>query len=193
MRTLFIAIISLLTLNQTALAQVPKITSASIIELSSHKIDRLVTLKKIDGTFLTKIERIDVSVLLNQSPYMYRSLVSQTKPTQGAPIQLEILFDKDGNALTYKVFPNGVAGPDQNWPDKNSLALSESPLHYILDNSTDPKINPFFTDAASLTLTKGTLSGQDVAQAQLTSNKTKSILNIYVKLDGTVISFEVLP
>ncbi len=193
MKTLLIALISSLTLTQTALAQVPQMTSASIVELSAHKIERLVTLKKIDPTFLTKTERIDVSVILNQPPYVYRSLVSQTKPTQGAPIQLEILFDKDGNALTYNVLPNGVPGADQNWPAKNSLALTESPMHYILDNSTNPKINPFFTATASLTLSKGTLAGQDVARAQITSNKTQSILNIYIKLDGTVLSSEVLP
>ncbi len=193
MKILFAALISFFTINQSVLAQVAKITNASIVELSSHKIDRLVTLKKIDGSFLTKIERIDISLILNQPPYMYRSLVSQTKPTQGNPIQLEILFDKDGNALTYKVLPNGIAGADQNWPEKTALDLSESPMHYVLDNSTDPKINPFFTDAASLTLTRGTLAGQDVAQAQLTSYKNKSILNIYIKLDGTFISFEVLP
>ena len=129
MKTLFIALIGFLSFTQAALAQVTKITNASIIELSSHKIDRLINLKKIDGTFRTKIERIEVSLISNQPPYVYRSLISQTKPLQGNPIQLEILFDKDGNALTYKVLPNGVPGVDKNWPGKDALELSENPMH----------------------------------------------------------------
>ncbi len=193
MKTLFIALIGFLSFTQAALAQVTKITNASIIELSSHKIDRLINLKKIDGTFRTKIERIEVSLISNQPPYVYRSLISQTKPLQGNPIQLEILFDKDGNALTYKVLPNGVPGVDKNWPGKDALELSENPMHYVLANSTNPQINPFFTDASSLTLIRGTLAGQDVAQGQLTSYKTKSTLNIYIKLDGTFISYEIMP
>lgn len=189
MKKLFI-ILSAISLSFSALAQTSK---ASIIELSVHRIDRLVTLKKIDATFLTNLEKVELSLVLNQPPYFYRSIVSQTQPTQGLPIQLEILFDQNGAPLTYKVIPGGTAGADIVWPDKNSATLSENSMHEVLENPTDARIAPFFNGATSFTLSKTTLLGKDVSRGQITSSLTNSKLNVYLNLDGTFISTEVVP
>ena len=42
----------------------------------------------------------------------FKSVVSQTQPSEGAPVQVELLFDIAGKPLSFKVIAGGVAGPD---------------------------------------------------------------------------------
>ena len=194
MKTLTTLIGSLLiSVSVLAHAGGPGVTSAKAIELSAHRIDRLVTLGKIDASFLKKLEMMEVVVVQNQAPVYYKVKVSQTKPAQGLPQQLEISYDEDGKPLSFQLVAGGAAGPDLAWPDKDAGSLTENALHYILENNTDPKVALFDKAATSFTLTKGNLKGEVVARGQVTSSLTTEKLNIYVKLDGTFISAEVLP
>jgi hypothetical protein len=170
----------------------PGVTNAKAIELSAHRIDRLVALNKIDASFLKKLEKMEVIVVQNQAPVYYKVRVSQTQPAQGAPLQLDISYDEDGKPLSFQLVAGGAAGPDVAWTDKDADTLAENSLHYILENNADAKVALFDKGAASFTLSKGTLNGQDVARAQMTSTLTTDKLNIYSKLDGTFISAEVV-
>lgn len=171
----------------------PGVSNAKAIELSAHRIDRLVALGKIDASFLKKLEKMEVAVVQNQAPVYYKVRVSQTAPAQGLPQQLDISYDDDGKPLSFQVIANGVAGPDMAWPDKDAGSLTENALHYVLENNADPKVALFDKGAVSFTLSKGTLNKVDVARGQMTSSLTTEKLNIYVKLDGTFISAEIVP
>lgn len=170
----------------------PGVTSAKVIELSAHRIDRLVTLGKIDASFLKNLEKMEVTVVQNQSPVYYKVRVSQTQPAQGAPLQLDISYDDDGKPLSFEVLSGGLAGSDAGWTDKDAGSLAENALHYILENNTDAKVALFDKALSSFTLTKGTLNGEIIARGQVLSSLTPDKLNIYVKLDGTFISAEVI-
>jgi hypothetical protein len=171
----------------------PGVSNAKAIELSAHRVDRLVALNKIDASFLKKMDTIEVIVVENQAPIFYKTRVSQTKPTQGNPIQLEISLDDDGKPLSYKLIPDGVAGPDLGWPDKTAGELTENALHYVLENAADAKIALFDKAATSFTLSKAVINKQSVAMGQITSSATTEKLNIYLNLDGTFISAEIVP
>ncbi len=189
---ILIASTVLLTVSAFAHPNGPGVTNAKSIELSAHRIDRLVALGKIDASFLKNLEKMEVTVVQNQAPVYYKVRVSQTQPTQGAPLQLDISYDEDGKPLAFQVIAGGVAGPDAGWPDKDAGSLAENALHYILENNTDAKVALFDKGASSFTLTKGTLNGETVARGQALSTLTTDKLNIYVKLDGTFISAEVV-
>lgn len=169
------------------------ISNAKAVELTAHRIDRLVALNKIDGSFLKKMEKIEVTVVQNQAPVFYKTKVSQTKPVQGNPMQVEISLDKDGKPLAFQLIPNGVAGPDVAWSGKVAGELIESTLHYVLEYNNEGKVSLFDTSATSVTLTKIIMNGQSVARGQVTSSTTTEKLNVYVQLDGTFISAEVAP
>lgn len=169
------------------------ISNAKAVELTAHRIDRLVALNKIDGSFLKKMEKIEVTVVQNQAPVFYKTKVSQTKPVQGNPMQVEISLDKDGKPLAFQLIPNGVAGPDVAWSGKVAGELIESTLHYVLEHNNEGKVSLFDTSATSVTLTKIIMNGQSVARGQVTSSTTTEKLNVYVQLDGTFISAEVAP
>lgn len=183
----------LLTISAFSHPNGPGVTNVKAIELSAHRIDRLVALGKIDASFLKNLEKMEITVVQNQAPVYYKVRVSQTQPAQGSPLQLDITYDEDGKPLAFQVIAGGVAGPDAGWTDKDAGSLSENAIHYILENNTDTKVALFDKDAISFTLTQGNLNGQMVARGQMISSATTEKLNIYLKLDGTFISAEVVP
>ncbi|MGE0763733.1 MAG: hypothetical protein AB7N80_10690 [Bdellovibrionales bacterium] len=168
------------------------ISTAKIAELSAHRADRLVALGKIDASFVQKMEKIEVTKLTG-GPVSYKSTVSQTQPQSGAPLQLELQFDHDGKPLSFKVLAGGTAGPDIPWSPKSAGELVENAMHYVLDNSTNPTIAPYFTDFTNLVLAKGVLGGTDVALIQIVSGIQEKPLNVYVNLDGSINAVAVDP
>jgi hypothetical protein len=163
-----------------------------IAELTAHRIDRLIQGKKIDAGFVTRLEKIEVSAVNAPAPAAFRSLVSQTAPTTGTPIQLELIFDAAGKPLSFSVLPGGVAGADPKWPSASAQALLEASLHG-LEASTDMKLMPFTDALKDLVLTKGTLKGSPVARVQVTSSSTTDKLNVYLMFDGMIMATEVIP
>ena len=188
--TIFSAIALLLSANVSWAAPASK---AKVAELTAHRIDRLVALNKIDASFLNRVEKIEVTAV-NQNPIAFKVRASQTQPENGSqPMQLDLSFDKDGKALAYQVVAGGNAGPDPQWPDKDAATLTENTLHYVLDNANDAKVKKFFDGLTMFTLIKGDLNGAVVARGQVLSSQTTEKLNVYVKLDGTFISAEIVP
>lgn len=193
MKTLLSLLTGAVLAGSFAFAATETMTTARIAELTAHRLDRLVSLNKIDAAFLKRTEKIEVTAVQNQAPVAFKSLVSQTAPATGSPIQVELSFDASGKPVSFKLISGGVAGPDSGWTGQNSVSLAESSLHYLEANPTDPKLAPFYEGLSSLVLTKGTLKGQTVAQVTVKSTKIAQTLNVYIKLDGTVISSEVVP
>lgn len=170
----------------------PTITTAKIAELSAHRADRLVALGKIDAAFVQKIEKIEVTKLSGGAA-AYKSIVSQTQPQTGSPLQLELQFDHDGKPLSFKVLAGGTSGPDLGWSPKSAGELVENGMHYVLDNSADGTISPYFNDFTNLVLMKDTLGGKDVALLQVIASSQSVPLNVFVDLDGTINSVVVGP
>lgn len=170
----------------------PTISTAKIAELSAHRADRLVALGKIDAAFVQKIDHIEVTKLASGAA-AYKSIVTQTQPQTGTPLQLELQFDHDGKPLSFKVLAGGTAGPDMGWSPKSAGELVENGMHYVIDNSANATVAPYFNDFTNLVLVKGTLGGKDVALLQVTASSQAKPLNIYVNLDGTINSVVVGP
>ena len=50
------------------------IAKAKVAELTAHRIDRLVSLNKIDNLFLTKTAKFEITVVQNQAPAYFLEL-----------------------------------------------------------------------------------------------------------------------
>ena len=190
---LFAIAIGILTVTQMAFAQeaAPSIVKAKAVELTAHRVDRLVSLNKIDGSFLTKAAKMEVSVVQNQAPAYYKVRVTQTQPASGDAIQMDVVYDGNGKPLSYTVLPDGNAGPDEGWTGVDAITLMENGLHYVLENGEkDANVRPFYTALTTITLTKGQLNGKTVARTQMKSSESALSLNVFVNLDGTFISAE---
>lgn len=168
------------------------IATARIAELTAHRIDRLVSLGKIDASFNTSTEKIEITTT-DTAPAAFKALVTQTRPTQGEPLQLEILFDAAAKPLSYQVIAGGVVGSEPQWVGVNAVTLLEESLHEVLENADNAQFAPFYTNLTSVTLTREQLNENPVARAQVTSKDTAAKLNIYFKLDGSFIFSEIVP
>lgn len=190
---LFALAIGILAVTQMAFAQeaAPGIVKAKAAELTAHRIDRLVSLSKIEGSFLTKTAKMEVSVVQNQAPAYYKVRVSQTQPASGEALQMDVVYDGNGKPLSYNVLAGGNPGPDEGWTGVDAVTLMENGLHYVLENGEkDANVKPFHTALTTITLTKGQLNGKTVARTQMKSSESALTLNVYVNLDGTFISAE---
>lgn len=190
---LFALAIGILTATQITFAQeaAPGIVKAKAVELTAHRVDRLVSLNKIDGSFLTKAAKMEVSVVQNQAPAYYKVRVTQTQPSSGEAMQMDVVYDGNGKPLSYTVLPGGNAGPDEGWTVVDAITLMENGLHYVLENGEkDANVRPFHTALTTITLSKGQLNGKPVARTQMKSSESALSLNVYVNLDGTFVSAE---
>ena len=169
------------------------VSLAKVAELSFHRIDRLVVLNKLDAGFLKRAESIEVARVADQGKAEYRAVVSQSAMSGAQALQIELLFDHDGLPLSFKVLSGGVAGPDPQWPSADAGTLAEDGMHYLLENGTVAMDAPYFNNLAGGHLMKANLAGQPVAVLVLASTSQPQKLNIFMKLDGTVISAELAP
>jgi hypothetical protein len=165
---------------------------ARVAELTAHRIERLISLGKIDASYSTRTENIEITAA-GPAPVAFKALVSQTKPLQGAPLQIEILFDGAAKPLSFNVIPGGIAGSDPLWTDVNAVSLFEEALHEVLENAENIQFAPFYANLTSVKLTKEFSNNMVVARAQVSSSETAAKLNIYFKLDGTFVSSELVP
>jgi hypothetical protein len=171
----------------------PGVSSAKVMELSAHRIDRLVTLGKIDAGFLKKLEKMQVTITTTEAPIYYKVLISQTQPPQGEPQRLLINYDEDGKPLSYQVQSGGVDGPDYGWPDKDAGSLAENSLHYVLENNADAKISLFDKSAKDFTIKMIKDGADTLAAVQILSALTTEKLNIILKMDGTITNVTIQP
>ncbi|MGL1241053.1 hypothetical protein ACSTKS_23485, partial [Vibrio parahaemolyticus] len=70
------------------------------------------------------------------------------------------------------------------------LAISENSFHYLIDNGmAKPELKPFFTDFSTMALTQvQDAQGQPQALATIKSSASPKVLEIRLKLDGSVVS-----
>lgn len=184
--------LSFLTLSYNV--QAAPAPQARIIELSSHRIEKLVNLKKLDASFMTKLHMIEIEKL-PEAPAgepQFLSTVSQLSGNDGTKNQVELLMDAQGKALSFKVKSGTANTNGPVWPDKNATTLIENGLHYLLDHGHHlADLKPFYDSALSLTLKKVTLNGADHALIEVTSKDTQRVLKLIVKLDGTFVKYEI--
>ncbi len=168
-------------------AEDPRITTGKIAELAVHRIDRLVTLKKIDPQFLNRLETIDVTKPQG-TPEAYRAVVSQTTPASGAPLQLTLTFDANGKFISFTPVEGGTAGADPAWSPKDPATLMENAMHFVLENTAKQEIEPYFLSMTRATLGKTIYREESVAVVKFSTSAQAQTLNVYLKMDGKFIT-----
>ncbi len=193
MKTVLLSL-SIMAFSSIALsAEDPRITTGKVAELTTHRIERLVTLKKIDASFMQRLDKVEVSAVANATPVAYKALISQTAPAVGAPLQMEMTFDAKGKFIAFKLIDGGVAGVDPLWTGADSLTLLESAMHFVLENTANKQVEPYFLAMTQSSLSKTTVGGKTVAVVKVKTSSQAQTLNIYIGLDAKFISYEILP
>lgn len=174
-----------------AIANAETLAIAKAAELACHRIERLVTLNKIDATFLSNFYSIQIVALPAGSPtdpaFKATGFLVPGPDNQGTKI--DIMMDSKGKALAHTVVA-GSLGQAPAWPVKDPVTLAENALHYVLDNGpSNADVAPFYADLQDVSLLQVKDSQNQVfAKALFRSSRTTKVLEVILKSDGTFVS-----
>lgn len=175
-------------------AQAHSVSVAKATELSLHRIERLVILKKIEEAFQSKFLSLQMVVLShsNETEPVFKSTVFQYPASDGTQKSVDIVMNGDGKALSYTVNAGGNAQGEPTWPDKDPVTLTENALHYVIDGSaTKPDLVPYNDALSSLQITQGTnQAGEKVAVVDVRSSSVTPTLRIKILTTGDFYSAE---
>lgn len=194
MKTLLLVSALILSMQASA-AQAAKIALAKAAELGVHRVERLVTLKKIDETFLSKFQSVEIVSLTQSAPTdpAFKATASQVPGPDGTQSIVEIFLDGAGKALSNTVKMGTEATTAPRWPEKDPVTLTENALHVVLDGVNDPKIKPYYLGFKSLVLSQDRdAAGLTIARFKMRSNDADKVLEVVLKTDGTLISKEII-
>ncbi len=173
-------------------ATIPKSKAA---ELAIHRIERLVTLNKIEENFVHHFNGISIVSIEHANPVdpAFKASGNQVPGADGKSHVVEILLNETGKALSQSVIVGSDSANPPTWPNLDAVALAENSMHYLLDNAaTKPELQPFYTDFVSLMLTQAdSSSGSKISRATILSSATNQILEIELNLDGSFVSANV--
>lgn len=195
MKNLMIVLLGTLTFAQTAFAHNDPPGTISIskaTELGVHRIERLVTLKKIDSTFQTNLFGMRAERTTESgATYKIYGYVSPDANNQSSTIAM--LSDKTGKVLSYTNGPTYQPANPFNWPDKDALTLMENALHFVIEGWVQhPEVKPFYAGLMTIGLSPAKdTAGNLIALASVTSDDDARTLYISLKTDGNLIGYEI--
>ena len=164
-------------------------------ELTCHRIERLVTLKKIDASFQDKLYSIQIVKLKPATPTdpVFKAIALQIPGADGTFKKVEIMMDASGKGLTQNVIP-GTEGTTVVWPAKDPVSLMENSLHWVLENGlTKAEIKPYYDNVSEIVLTQGKdADGKILAKVTFKISESPKLLEVILKDDGTFVSGKVL-
>lgn len=193
MKSIMLFFISALTTVHFAFAhdEIPGVIAISkATELAIHRIERLVTLKKIDLAFRNHLVSLtSESSTENGATYKVYGFVSPD--VDGKSSVITLWMDNNGKTLSYNVTAEKMPANPFTWPSKDSATLFEEGLHFILDGWTQyPEVKAYYVGLKTIAMQpaydeKGELFADFVA----TSDDDERVLNIRLKPDGTFVSY----
>ena len=187
-----IAVLTMLVIGvQTNVAQAASISLAKAAELGVHRVERLVTLKKIEEPFVGKFQSVEIEALSASKPTdpAFKVTVAQYAGPDGKQSRVEILLDGAGKALSHTVIAGTEATSAPRWPEKDPVTITEAAMHVVLEGKNDAKLKPYFDGFKSLELSQDRdASGQTIARAKMKAKNVAKVLEVTLKTDGTVIS-----
>lgn len=172
------------------------ISAVKAAELACHRVDRLVVLKKIDKSYLSKFQKLVLTELPANSASGGKFSVTtyQTAPTSGSAHSLTVVLDETGKVLSHQLNEGGAVGPDVAWTGKDPVSLAEAGLHFVLDEQLrNEQLRPFAGDFQSLILSQKSINGSTVAEMVMKSYTTTAKLVLIMDLNGKLLNKQVIP
>lgn len=193
MKNVFLAIIAVVSVGSQAYAHPENpnaVAIAKATELGVHRIERLVTLKKIDPMFQSHLYAMKAERTTESgAAYKVYGYVQPDANNQASTITM--LSDAQGKVLSYTVSQTFQPANPVSWPDKDALTLTENGLHFVLEGWVQhPEVKAFFLGLSSITMRAVNAGGTLLAEFAVTSDDDAHTLIVRVKADGTFHSYE---
>lgn len=166
-----------------------KVSPAKAAELSVHRVERLVILKKIPQSFLDHLIEIRLTETSDESqPFVSEFFLEST---ENKTANLRIWMDNSGKAIKHELVSESLSPSPFTWPNKDSATLLEEGLHFVLEGwAQHPEVKIYFDKFESIAL-KPKLDGEILtAEFTVSAVGVSQKLHIFLKDDGTFISYE---
>lgn len=158
------------------------------VELSCHRLERLVTLGKISESFLTKLSTLELTVLQPTKPTdpSFKVVAGQVAGIDGSAQKVQMMLDATGKGIAQNIIVGTESENAPVWHDKDAASLVENSLHYILE-SNNAEAKPFASGFTSLKLNQiKNEQGKTLARVTMTSKDSAKKFEVTLKEDGTV-------
>lgn len=165
------------------------IAIAKAAELAVHRIERLVTLKKIDPMFRDALVGLTAEVTA-VSGASFKILGMTAPAVNGVNGRIELWLDAQGKTLSFNVVSAVVPAQPFPWPSKDASTLLEEGLHFVLEGwVTHAEVKAFETGLSSILLKPVTSAQGDLmAEFEVRSTLDSRLLMVSLKADGTFVS-----
>lgn len=176
-------------LSQQALAEGVTISKAT--ELGVHRIERLVTLQKIDAAFQTALIGMKAEPT-TESGASFKVYGYLAPGADGKSTFITLWQDAQGKTLAYTVTTASAPQSPFAWPTKDSVTLFEEGLHFVIEGwAKYPEVKAYYTGLQNISLTPVKDSqGNLMAQYKVSSTDDNRVLTLNLKPDGTYISHD---
>ena len=196
------------SVSGTALADIA--TRGRAAELSLHRVEKLIILKRIDASFQTVSNQLDLVVKPNDSDApggtYFRAVVSEVPAQDATRKSVKLFMDDQGKTLIHKPVDGGNAVSPPVWPAQDPISLMEVAMHCIqgelianshacADHTALPAFNRDF-QSLILSQLKDASGAPTGALAVIQAEGGQSTLNIRINLDGTLATdrpIEIIP
>lgn len=199
MKKLIGATLAVLTLSLSSVAKAAAVPNLTAGELSAHKVEKLITLKKLDASFQKNFKGLEVVNLQGggKGKPTFKVILSQEVDAGKAANKVELTLDEAGKALGLPVVVSGVAAARPTvWAGKDPLTLTELALHHVEHlgghahhgGAGDKAIAQFIEPLRAIRIIQ---SGQ-VAQFEMLANGVKGRLIMNLDGQGKLINAQVV-
>lgn len=187
------ALIAIFSLSVYAHDEIPgQVAISKATELGVHRIERLVTLKKIEDTFRSNLVAMTAE-RSNENGAVFKVYAHQAPGADGSSSVVTLWMDGEGKTLSFTVTPGATPANATQWPDKDAVSLLEEGLHFVLEGWVqNPEVKAFYLGLKSISMAPvQDAQGNLLAQFKVTSDDDARTLTIILKPDGTFVSHEI--
>ncbi len=191
MKTAIILVSTVFGCLLSSMSTAADITNAIAAHLATHRLERLVTLGKIDGSFQTKFRELTLENIphTQATEPAFKALLEQYPGMDGTKNVLEIIMNGTGKSLKDTVLPGATAEDAPDWPIKDAITLSELAQHHLLEKAqTDPALAPYIRALSGFNISQFIEGGDIFARIDLRSSETEQKYRVILKTDGTVVT-----
>ena len=174
-------------------AQTPAISRAEAVELAVHRIERLISLNKLEKDFGAKLESLSLMATPASTDAEVAFEVSASQfSVAGIPTETALLnLNNAGKMLSFSTNGDGNISTASGFPDKGASTLIELALHKLEADAADPAASPFYNQLTSVKLIPVMMDmGQGMmlmsVNVAITSDAVPTILVYQIALNGQV-------
>lgn len=170
-----------------------RISNGTAAELGTHRVEKLVLLKKVPTTFREQFLGIEVRSINpgGGGKPSFEVIASQDVDAGKAANKVIMTMDENGKVLSDTVVTGTAPTAPLKWPGKDPVSLTELGFHHVEHVLSDKKVAPFYNSFKAMRLSQMQHGSDTMVVLEMLSEATKDRLLVNLKSDGSLIGYSI--